>query len=128
MTAGGLELADGRHITADVLVYATGFDTSYQLPFPVVGRDGATLAARWAPHPETYLSLCVDGFPNMFFSNGPNSATGTNSVLVMMEHQIMYAVRAARKLQCERLKSIEPKPEAVADFVSYCKVGVVQPV
>lgn len=33
-----------------------------------------------------------------------------------MEHQVQYAVNAAMKLQKERLKSIEPKPEAVADF------------
>ena len=30
---------------------------------------------------------------------------------------------AARKLQRERLKSIEPKPEAVADFVAFTQVS-----
>lgn len=61
----------------------------------------------------------------MFFSNGPNSATGTNSVLVMMEHQVQYAVMCAQKLQRERLKSIEPKVEAIADFDKWMQVNSI---
>ena len=59
----------------------------------------------------------------MFFSNGPNSCIGTNSILLMMEHQVQYAVMCAQKLQRERLKSIEPKAEAVADFDKYAQVS-----
>lgn len=62
----------------------------------------------------------------MFFSNGPNSATGTSGLLLMMEHQIQYAVMCAMKLQRERLKSIEPKIEAIADFEKVMQVSPIQ--
>ena len=68
------------------------------------------------PYPKTYLSVCVDEFPNFFFSGGPNSCTGAGTYLAMLECQVDYAVKIAAKLQRERLKSIEPKPEAVEDF------------
>ena len=40
----------------------------------------------------------------------------------MIERQIDYSVAAAEKLQKERLKSIEVKKEAVADFDEYLEV------
>lgn len=60
----------------------------------------------------------------MFFSNGPNSAVGTTGINMMMEHQVQYAVMCAMKLQRERLKSIEPKAEAITDFEKYMEVSV----
>lgn len=74
---------------------------------------------RFKPHPETYLTICADGFPNWFMSLGPNSGIGSGSLLVIIERQVDYAIAAARKLQREQLKSIEPKKEAVADFDEY---------
>lgn len=61
----------------------------------------------------------------MFFSNGPNSAVGTTGINIMMEHQVQYAVMCAVKLQRERLKSIEPKAEAIADFEKYMEVSAL---
>ena len=43
----------------------------------------------------------------------------------MMEHQIQYAVMCAMKLQRERLKSIEPKSEAIADFEKVMEVSFI---
>lgn len=123
ITENGIETEDGKHVALDVIICATGFDTSYRFPFPVVGRNQTELKDKWAPHPTSYLSVCVDGFPNMFFSNGPNSAVGTTGILVMMEHQVQYAVMCAMKLQRERLKSIDPKTEAIADFEKYMDVS-----
>lgn len=78
---------------------------------------------KWSPHPRTYLAACTDGFPNLFYSFGPNSAVGTTSILGMMEHHVMYSVMATMKLQRERLKSIEVKPEAVEDFDNVLEVS-----
>ncbi|KAI0690622.1 FAD/NAD-P-binding domain-containing protein [Cytidiella melzeri] len=117
LTSSTIELANGTSVPADIVICATGFDTSYVLPFPIIGRHpGTTLNERWTPHPRTYLAACTDGFPNLFFSFGPNSAVGTTSILGMMEHHVQYAVMATMKLQRERLKSIEVKKEAVDDF------------
>ena len=83
------------------------------------------LNEKWTPHPRTYLAVCTDGFPNLFFSLGPNAGVGTTSVLGMMEHHIMYAVMATMKLQRERLKSIEVKLGAVDDFDAVIEVSLL---
>jgi hypothetical protein len=38
---------------------------------------------------------------------------------VIIERQIDYAVKMVRKMQKERIKSMEPTPEAVKDFDVY---------
>ncbi|KAH9888569.1 FAD/NAD-P-binding domain-containing protein [Cubamyces lactineus] len=119
ITESGIETADGEHRELDVLFCATGYETSFQLPFPIIGRGGLALNDKWTPHPVSYLSVAVDGFPNMFMSLGPNSGVGSGSLLALMEYQVGYAVQATAKLQRERLKSIEVKPEAVRDFDRY---------
>ncbi|TBU26518.1 hypothetical protein BD311DRAFT_798262 [Dichomitus squalens] len=92
---------------ADVLITAFGVITRWKmpdiagidLPFKIIGRNGVHLNEKWKPYPKTYLSVAADGFPNMFMSLGPNSATA--------------------KIQRERLKSMEAKPKAVKDFDRY---------
>ncbi|KAI0346537.1 flavin-binding monooxygenase [Trametopsis cervina] len=116
MTTTTIEFENGQSISPDIVICATGFDTTYRPPFPVIGRDGVDLTSKWTPHPQTYLAACTDGFPNLFFSFGPNATVGTTSVLGMMEHHVQYAVMATMKLQRERLKWLEVKAEAVADF------------
>ena len=100
-----------------------GYDTSFRLPFDVIGRNGVALNDKWNPHPTSYLSVCVDGFPNMFMSLGPNSAVGSGSLLALIEFEVMYAAQAVAKLQRERLKSIEVKEEALKDFDEYLEVS-----
>lgn len=102
--------------------FHAGYDTSGQFPFPVIGRNGLSLQARFTPHPETYLALCTDGFPNLFIATGPNSIIGTGSFMIIMERQVEYIVAATKKMQRERLKSMEVTAEAVKDFDEYMEV------
>lgn len=118
ITETGIELVDGKHHDLDVLVCATGFDTSYKYPFPFVGQ-GITLEEKYTPYPRTYLSVCLDEFPNCFHSFGPNSGLYGGSLLAILERQVDYAVMATLKLQRERLKSMVVKREAVDDFDEY---------
>ena len=117
--AGPIWLYDRRSLTP---VEPIGYDTTFQLPLKIIGRNGVELNERWKPHPVSYLSVAVDGFPNFFMSFGPNSGVGSGSLLALMEFEIMYAVQATAKLQRERLKSIEVKPEALRDFDQYIDV------
>lgn len=61
----GLKLADGSLIEADAIVCATGFDTSFRPPFPVVGFD-QDLRETWKDEPRSYLSIAAAGIPNYF--------------------------------------------------------------
>lgn len=114
-------LTDGRTHDLDVLVCATGFDASYTYPFPIVGRNDIPLSSRWRPHPEAYLALAVDGFPNLFWGLGPNSGLNSGSLLVLMEKQVEYAVAATLKMQRERIASLEVKESAVSAWREYMK-------
>ncbi|KAL1738546.1 hypothetical protein HDZ31DRAFT_69882, partial [Schizophyllum fasciatum] len=122
ITEDGLITEDGQHIHLDVLICATGYDTSFQLGFPFLGKGGVDLKDKYTPHPRTYLAVAVDGFPNWFQSFGPNSGGGSGSLTATIEAQIRYAVQATSKLQRERLKSLEVKKEAVDDFDEYLEV------
>lgn len=112
----GVELDDGRKFEFDVLVCATGFNASAPPPFAVVGKRGQTIAQRFDPYAETYLSLTVDGFPNFFMMLGPNAAIGTGSLTMMIEAAGDYIIKCTRKLQKEDIQSMEVKSQRVKDF------------
>lgn len=70
------------------------------------------------------MSLAVDGFPNLFMSGGPHSAVTSGSFLNVVEHAIGYVVEAVRKMQRERLRSMEVRQAAMEDWSSYVQVSV----
>ncbi|KAL1676307.1 hypothetical protein EV122DRAFT_280182 [Schizophyllum commune] len=119
VTENGLITQDGQQIDLDILICATGYDSSCHPGIPIIGKGGVDLKDKYSPYPKTYISMAVDGFPNWFQALGPNSATGSGSVMNTIEAQIMYAVKATEKLQLERLKSMDAKKEAVEDFDAY---------
>jgi hypothetical protein len=120
ITRNGVKLDSGREISLDVLVCATGFQTSKAPPFTVTGRGGLTLDERFTPFPEAYLSLAVDSFPNYFMMLGPNSAIGSGSLTMMLEIEGDYIVKCIRKLQKEDYATMTVKPERVHDWREYC--------
>ena len=126
ITPTGVELHDGRQHALDVLICATGFDTTFRYPFRVVGRGGQTLSERWGDRdvapPAAYLSLAVDGFPNLFICGGPNSAVTSGSQVNIAEHVAGYVVEAVRKMQRERLRSMEVRREALEDWSTHVRV------
>ncbi|KAL8370154.1 hypothetical protein RB595_000507 [Gaeumannomyces hyphopodioides] len=120
VTETGVVLASGaEHAGLDALVCATGFRTTSAPPFRVVGRGGVTLAQRWSPRPESYLSVAVDGFPNLLLQFGPNSAIGFGSLTKMLEAECDYVVKVLRKMQKEDYATVEPRAERVRDFTQF---------
>ncbi|PWN92577.1 FAD/NAD(P)-binding domain-containing protein [Acaromyces ingoldii] len=111
----------GAHREYDAIVCATGFDTTYQPRFPILGREGSNLHKKWSQFPETYCSVAVDGFPNYFIVNGPNSAAGSGDLVVLLQTEVDYAVQCLQKLQLEGYKSLEVKREAVEEFQEYAQ-------
>ncbi|KAI0814404.1 flavin-binding monooxygenase [Xylaria sp. FL0064] len=120
VTSNGVKLVSGREVPVDVIVCATGFQTSKAPPFTVTGRGGLTLAERFTPFPEAYFSLAVDSFPNYFMMLGPNSAIGSGSMTSILEAEGNYIVKCIRKLQKEDYATMTVKPERVRDWRDYC--------
>ena len=93
----GIRTSDGVEHHVDCIVFATGYDVHLGgPPYRVTGLDGRDLGEEWAGHAHAYKSVHTAGFPNLFFTTGPNSGPGHNSLLVYLEAQIAYTVRAIR--------------------------------
>ncbi|KAK8079205.1 monooxygenase family protein [Apiospora phragmitis] len=116
----GSDETEERQVDLDCLVCATGFHAASAPPFPIQGRNGQTLSERFDPHPEAYLSVAVDGFPNLFFMLGPNSAIGSGSLTRILEAEGDYIVKCLRKLQREDYACMSVKADRVADWSAYC--------
>src|SRR5262249_8778174 len=109
VTGTGIVDADGVERPVDVIVIATGFQpTNYLARLRVVGRDGRTLHEHWAGEPRAFLGITVPGFPNFFMLYGPGTNGG--ELVIMLESQAEYAVRAVKRMSRERVTSVEVKP------------------
>ncbi len=108
----GIRTADGVEHELDCIVFATGFDVCKAgTPFPITGSHGRDLAEEWSTGARAYKSVSVSGYPNLFFTFGPNSGPGHNSALVYMESEIDYIVKAIRLIIDHHLHSIDVKPD-----------------
>lgn len=99
ITADAVIAQDGTRHAADVIIYATGFETTqWKWSVDVTGAGGLKLADAWADGPDSYLGLTVAGFPNLFILYGPNTNLGHNSITFMIEQQVAYAIQALNGL------------------------------
>ncbi|MAA55148.1 MAG: cyclohexanone monooxygenase [Porticoccaceae bacterium] len=73
----------------DQIILATGFDavTGALVNMNIKGAEGRTLRETWADGPRTNAGLMTNGFPNMFFVNGPGSCTGFFNPVLNVEYQ-----------------------------------------
>ena len=109
LTRTGIVDTDGVERAVDVIVMATGFQpANYLARLRVVGRGGRTLKEHWAGEPRAYLGITVPGFPNFFMLYGPGTNGG--EIVVMLESQAEYAVRAVKRMIRERVTAVEVKP------------------
>lgn len=94
----GLCTRSGRHIPADIIVFATGFDTTKFLGAQtVIGREGKNLQAILAKTPTAYRGVSYPGFPNFFTLLGPNTGLGHSSVIIMAEAQFGYILKLMQR-------------------------------
>jgi cation diffusion facilitator CzcD-associated flavoprotein CzcO len=99
ITPRGVLTRDGREREADVLVCATGFDTTHLLSSLEVRGLGGTLAQAWADGPRAWRGMVVPGFPNLLLMLGPNTGTGHTSTLLYIEPQARYALACLQHLR-----------------------------
>lgn len=109
----GVRTKDGELHEADVIIYATGFEsTEFLTPWRVVGRGGEVLNDRWDREgAEAYLGITHSGFPNFFMMYGPNTNLGHNSIIVMIEAQTRYILSCLTALRGHRAAWLDVKPE-----------------
>lgn len=113
----GILTASGTHHDLDVIVYATGFETTgWRWSVDVEGRDGKHLNQVWEDYPEAYLGITVTDFPNLFVLYGPNTNLGHNAITFMLERQVEYSVKALAGLDEAGAKAMAPTRTAQDRF------------
>jgi len=114
ITPSGVVTADGVERPLDVLVCATGFDTTHLLAsLEIRGLGGGTLSQAWQDGPQAYHGITVAGFPNLFLMLGPNTGTGHTSTLLYIEPQARYAVACMQAVRRRGLRHIALRPQVM---------------
>ena len=104
--------AGGRRVNVDVIVLATGFETSrYLAGIEVIGAGGQRLHERWGDDPTAYLGVATSGFPNFFMLYGPNTNQGGNSIVYILEAGARLVASAVSRV-ARRGGYVDVRPEA----------------
>jgi cation diffusion facilitator CzcD-associated flavoprotein CzcO len=113
VTPGGLATTAGEY-GLDAIVFAIGFDaiTGALLEIDIRGRNGLSLAEKWAQGPRTYLGLCVAEFPNLFMITGPGSPSVLSNMVVSIEQHVDWIADCLGDLADRGLDRIEASPGA----------------
>jgi cation diffusion facilitator CzcD-associated flavoprotein CzcO len=110
-------VTDAETIDLDVIVYATGFDTSmFMRPINILGLNGITLEDYWKEYPKAYYSIAMPNFPNLFMLNGPNGPVGNFSLIDIAEHQMHYIAQLTKLLFQGQVKYMHPKIDATNKY------------
>ncbi|MBD8607452.1 NAD(P)/FAD-dependent oxidoreductase [Aeromicrobium sp. CFBP 8757] len=114
----GVVDAHGVLHEADVVIYGTGFHVIDAFDYlDIKGRGGVDLASQFREGGvETYMGMMVNGFPNLAFMLGPNTALGHNSVVFMIEQQTKFVIRLLDEMDGLGAAAAEPTKQAQTAF------------
>ncbi|MAD84311.1 MAG: hypothetical protein CL912_15210 [Deltaproteobacteria bacterium] len=117
VTEKGIVTRAGEVKDYDVIVCATGFDTSFKPSFPVIGRNGTNLAEKWTSDlPKAYFGFLVPDMPNYFAFIGPNSPISNGSLVLGVQATAVYVYKWLEKLQTESIKSFEVRHDVNEEY------------
>ena len=118
ITADGVIDGNGVLHEADVIIYGTGFHVIDAFDYlSITGRGRADLAEQFREGGvETYMGMMINGFPNLAFMLGPNTALGHNSVVFMIEQQTKFIIRLLDEMDGLGAAAAEPTLQAQTAF------------
>jgi cation diffusion facilitator CzcD-associated flavoprotein CzcO len=71
----------------DVIICATGYDTSFVPRFPIIGSQGRNLQEKWKKEPASYFGVGVADFPNFMMLLGPYSPVANGPTMAAIGRQ-----------------------------------------
>lgn len=135
VTDSEIVLKSGLKRKVDVIICASGFETSYEPRFPIVGRDGYSLAENWGKDKqcESYMGATVAQLPNFFSESKSQSSAGRlahgdtiafmppicpviGSAVPGIQATSSYILRVIDRIQHDSLKSVCVKEKAQKEF------------
>lgn len=118
-TETGIMTNDGTHHEFDVVILATGFDsiTGGITQIEIVGTDpDLTIAQKWKTGTHTHLGMTTNGFPNLFFTYGPQAPTAFATGPSSAETQGAWIVQCLVHMRENNFKSIDATKEAEQEW------------
>ena len=110
--SNGVRMQSGELIPLDILIFATGFQTSRLLAsYKLTGLNGTNLEAEWGKDDsKAFLGMAIPGFPNFFSLYGPNTNLGHGgSIIFIAECQVRYLTKLIMRIFEQDLSTIECK-------------------
>ena len=114
-----LSTSSGETVEADVIILATGFQTTNVLgSYDIVGREGQLLRDHWGEdNASAYLGTLVPGFPNFFILLGPNVGSGHGGSMIRnIENQMHFAGQVVQSAEAQEASTVEVKETAYTDY------------
>jgi cation diffusion facilitator CzcD-associated flavoprotein CzcO len=114
-------VVDGTEYPVDLLIYASGFEVTtdlYQrLGFNPKGRDGITLAERWAEGAHTLHGVLASGFPNLLLISLVQGGFGTNFSHLLSE-SAKHVAHIIEACVDQGITVIEPEEAAEEEWLA----------
>jgi len=107
-----------KEMEFDYIICATGFDavTGGLAQIDIKGASGKTLKEHWKDGAKTYLGLSVAGFPNLFFTYGPQGPTALCNGPTCVELQGDWIVAAMDYMKENGLAKMDAKVESEIEW------------
>ena len=121
ITPRGFIDPSGHEVEVDVILCATGFDTTFRPRFPVIGLNGVSLAEQWKDVPSSYISIGAANMPNYFMYSGPFTPVAQGSILPLLTLFTKYFLAVAAKMQKQHIRRVVPRQAAVDDFMDHAR-------
>jgi len=125
--AGGV-VAGKREYELDLLVYSTGFETSWENGptyckrggFEIYGTGRRPLTEKWQAGTRTFHGIMTAGFPNLFFMpSGIATSVRTPNHMHTLTENSQHIAYIVREVLASGAVTCEPDPEREADWVRY---------
>ena len=120
LTPDGL-MVNGRGLTFDAIVFATGFDamTGTLFNVDIRGRAGLELKSKWAAGPRTYLGLMTESFPKSVHDHRSWQPFGEKQYDYLDEQHVDLVADTIIHMRDQGLAVIEPERSAEDEWVDH---------
>ncbi|KAK5408632.1 hypothetical protein LTR06_007475 [Exophiala xenobiotica] len=110
----------GNEQEVDVIICATGFDTSFKSRIPLL-VNGVDMRQRWAQyqHPPSYLSVALAGVPNYLISGGAYFPVAHGSFFPLIDSFCNYALKLIEKIQVDNIAWVAPNETKTKQFLRH---------
>jgi acetone monooxygenase len=111
-----------KHYDADVIIYATGFDSGVGSinRIDIRGIGGRSLRDLWGRDLRTTVGMQVHGFPNLFMTMAPFApAAAICNVPVCIDQQCDWIADAIGFVRSRGLKSIQPSAQTEEAWMTH---------